>query len=54
MPELQLGYFDDDLRCDVIAQEGDHWAISSGGTGNWRSVGRFGLQPIDCDLRTLR
>lgn len=40
--DVRLGYFDNDLRCDVVAQEADRWVFSSGGTGPWQLLGSFG------------
>jgi hypothetical protein len=40
--QLRLGYFDDDLKCDVLTQSDDEWVFSSGGTGPWTGIGRFG------------
>ena len=43
LSELRLGYFNDDLRCDVLAEFENQWFISSGGTGPWQSIGSFGV-----------
>lgn len=42
--QVRLGYFDNDQRCDVLAQTqgGAEWVISSGGIGEWYSIGAFG------------
>ena len=42
LENLRLGYFDDDKRCDVLAEDRGNWVISSGGTGRWHSIGSFG------------
>ena len=39
--QLRLGYFDSDLRCDVVTEKNGLWAISSGGSGDWRTLGQF-------------
>ena len=39
--QVRLGYFDDDLRCDVLAEHDGLWVISSGGTGDWKPFGTF-------------
>ncbi len=44
---VRLGYFDADQRCDVLAEEGGAWVISSGGTGRWHSIGYFGARIVD-------
>lgn len=46
--QVKLGYFDSDLRCDVLAQNtgSGAWEISSGGTAPWRVLGNFGV-PLD-------
>jgi hypothetical protein len=41
LDQVRLGYFDDDLRCDVLADHDGQWEISSGGTGDWKPLGRF-------------
>jgi hypothetical protein len=41
--QLRLGYFDDDLRCDVLADHDGQWMISSGGTSDWKPLGTFGV-----------
>ena len=48
LDQVRLGYFDDDLRCDVLAENTGNgaWEISSGGTAPWRSLGSFGV-PLD-------
>ncbi|MEA2793658.1 MAG: hypothetical protein QOI87_1038 [Bradyrhizobium sp.] len=44
LSDVRLGYFDDDLKCDVLAQQADgSWAFSSGGTGDWKRLGTFGF-----------
>jgi hypothetical protein len=40
--DVRLGYFDNDDRCDVLAEKDGEWVISSGGTGAWKSIGAFG------------
>lgn len=40
--QVRLGYFDNDLRCDVLTESGGEWVIASGGTGVWTSLGSFG------------
>jgi hypothetical protein len=42
LEQLRLGYFDDDLRCDVLADHNGQWMISSGGTSDWKPLGTFG------------
>jgi hypothetical protein len=42
LENLRFGYFDDDLRCDVLADHDGQWVISSGGTTDWKPLGRFG------------
>jgi len=42
LDDLRLGYFDDDLRCDVLAEHNGEWVISSGGVADWKPIGRFG------------
>ncbi|MGH6834675.1 MAG: hypothetical protein ACREC9_03810 [Methylocella sp.] len=42
--DLRFGYFDDDLRCDVLADHNGQWVISSGGTGDWKPLGSFGVR----------
>jgi hypothetical protein len=42
LENLRFGYFDDDKRCDVLADRDGEWVISSGGTTDWRSLGTFG------------
>lgn len=41
--ELRLGYVDNDLRCDVITQRGGQLLFSSGGYGDWQSLGSFNV-----------
>jgi hypothetical protein len=38
--DLRFGYFDDDNRCDVLAESGGpgRWVISSGGTAGWKPL----------------
>lgn len=36
MKDVRLGYFDDDKRCDVLAQFGPEWRYVSGGYGEWK------------------
>jgi hypothetical protein len=45
LDQVRLGYFDDDLRCDVLAENTGNgaWEISSGGTAPWRTLGTFGV-----------
>lgn len=44
LEQLRLGYFDGDLRCDVLAEQNDgQWVISSGGTSDWKPLGAFGV-----------
>jgi hypothetical protein len=45
LDQVRLGYFDDDLRCDVLAENTGNgaWEISSGGTAPWRALGSFGV-----------
>jgi hypothetical protein len=50
MPEVALAYIDNDLRCDVVVQEGDHWAFSSGGTSDFIPLRSFGVQLKDVVL----
>ena len=40
--QVRPGYFDNDLRCDVLAEQSGQWVISSGGTSDWRPLGAFG------------
>lgn len=47
LDQVRLGYFDDDLRCDVLAEQNGQWVISSGGTGDWRPLGDFGAHLSD-------
>ena len=47
LENLRLGYFDDDKRCDVLAEDRGNWVISSGGTGRWYSIGSFGASLAD-------
>lgn len=42
LDQVRLGYFDDDLRCDVLTESDGQWVIASGGTGPWTSIGSFG------------
>lgn len=42
LDQVRLGYFDDDLRCDVLTESNGQWVIASGGTGLWTSIGSFG------------
>lgn len=42
---VRLGYFDGDLKCDVLAEHpagSGKWFISSGGTSDWKPLGSFG------------
>ena len=39
--EFRLGYIDKDLRCDVLTQRGGQLLYSSGGYGEWQSLGMF-------------
>jgi Right handed beta helix region len=43
LDQVRLGYFDNDLRCDVLAEQNGQWVISSGGSGNWQPLGAFGV-----------
>jgi len=40
LAQVRLGYFDDDARCDVLAEQGGQWVISSGGYGEWQAFTR--------------
>lgn len=42
LDQVRLGYFDNDLRCDVLAARDGEWVFSSGGLGDWQSLGSFG------------
>jgi len=42
LSQVRLGYFDEDVRCDVLTESDGEWVVASGGTGPWRSIGRFG------------
>lgn len=42
LKQVRLGYFDNDQRCDVLAEQNGRWEISSGGRGRWYSIGSFG------------
>ena len=42
LDQVRLGYFDNDLRCDVLTESGREWVFASGGTGAWTSLGSFG------------
>jgi hypothetical protein len=37
--EAKLGYFDDDLRCDVLTERNGQWGFFSGGIGEWQPLG---------------
>jgi hypothetical protein len=39
--DIRVGYFDDDARCDVLAESDGRWVISSGARGPWTSIGSF-------------
>jgi hypothetical protein len=39
---VRLGYFDADLKCDVLTEVGGQWVISSAGTGPQVNLGAFG------------
>jgi hypothetical protein len=39
--ELRFGYVDNDLRCDVLTQRDGQLIYSSGGYGDWQSLGQF-------------
>lgn len=39
---LRFGYFDNDVRCDVLADHDGEWVISSGGNTDWKPLGKFG------------
>jgi hypothetical protein len=41
LEQVRLGYFDDDLRCDVLAERDGQWMVSSGGSAEWQSLGAF-------------
>lgn len=41
LDQVRLGYFDDDLRCDVLTESSAEWVIASGGTGPRQSIGAF-------------
>ena len=41
--QIKVGYFDDDLRCDVLTERGGVWWFSSGGYGDWQTLGHFGV-----------
>ena len=43
LDQVRLGYFDNDLRCDVLAEQNGQWVISSGGSGDWQPLGAFGV-----------
>jgi hypothetical protein len=43
LDRVRLGYFDDDLRCDVLSEQNGQWLISSGGSGSWQPLGAFGV-----------
>ena len=47
MDHLGLGYFDGDRRCDVVAQNGQHLMISSGGRGPWETLPGAYPMPFD-------
>ncbi len=38
---VRLGYFDNDLRCDVLTQRDGQLLYSSGGYGDWQALGKF-------------
>jgi hypothetical protein len=42
LDQVRLGYFDEDLRCDVLIEDSGEWFISSGATAPFRSIGSFG------------
>jgi hypothetical protein len=42
LDQVRLGYFDNDLRCDVLAEQNGQWVMSSGGTSDWLALGGFG------------
>jgi len=39
LSDLRLGYFDEDTRCDVLAENDNAWIVSSGGTEPWARLG---------------
>jgi hypothetical protein len=45
--QVELGYFDNDLRCDVLGEQNGQWVISSGGSGDWQPFGMFGASLKD-------
>jgi len=38
---VRLGYFDNDLRCDVLTERDGQLIYSSGGYGDWQVLGKF-------------
>jgi hypothetical protein len=38
---VRLGYFDNDLRCDVLTERDGQLIYSSGGYGDWQTLGKF-------------
>jgi hypothetical protein len=42
LEKLRFGYFDDDLRCDVLTESDGKWVFSSGGVEWWKPLGAIG------------
>ena len=50
LDQVRLGYFDDDVRCDVLAERDGLWVISSGGSEDWKPFGAFGASLAEVEF----